>query len=117
MIRWLVLLTLCALTLSACVARKPGPINPKVAKTFKYPPAWNPPSWIIGFPDNAAGSTISNMALTVDQDTSNNNRTIWRLAFDTSNKNWDTDRGMWQGRIIVSLRLVDDSPVPLPDAQ
>jgi hypothetical protein len=103
MIRWLVLLTLCAFTPSGLAFAQP-------TKTYHYP------DFSIGFPGNYSGSIIRKMALTVTQDPNDRNNTKWSLAFYTYNANWDTDRGMWQGRLIIYLKTPDDSPVPWPDA-
>jgi hypothetical protein len=74
----------------------PGPIKPKTAKLFTYP------DFYINFPGNSAGSLIKNLALTVDQDPNDSNRTIWALSFDTYNANQDVEYA-FQGVLFTHL--------------
>jgi len=113
MIRWRVLLTVCALTLGGYV---PALSQPACAPTPGTPNSTtcHYPTFSIGFPGNFNGSIISGMALTITQDPADSNNTLWALAFHTQNNNWDTDRGMWQGRLIVRFWTQDNAPVPMP---
>ena len=67
----------------------------------------------INFPNNHDGSTITNFAVTVDQDKADHNRTSWAIAFDTHNKNQDVDYS-FQGSLNVYFETVDNAPVPMP---
>src|SRR5262249_32287736 len=110
MIRTLVLLTLCALTLSACdeASGKRGPIRPKHLWEYKHS------DFCINFPDNFFVSKITDMALTIDKDPNNSNRTVWALSFNTCNLNHDVE-GSFQGVIGIYFETASNSPVFMPN--
>jgi hypothetical protein len=111
MVRWqrLLLLSLLPFALGDCAStqKKPDRVRPKVAKIFHYYDT------TIGFPGNGAGSTLRNIAVTVDQNPNDYNKTRWAFVLDTNNINQDVEKS-FQGSIEVYFETADNAPVPSP---